>query len=480
MSNDLLIFIPTYNEKENVEGILRQILDLKLNADILFVDDNSPDGTGQLLDELASNHPNVFVQHRAGKLGIGSAHKQGITWAYDHGYRILLTMDCDFTHSPEQIRDFLAQADEADIVIGSRYMWERSLATWNVYRRLLTQVGHLLTKFFLKMPYDATGAFRLYRLDRVPRSFLEPIQSNGYSFFFESLYVLYFNQYRIVEIAIDLPARVYGHSKMRLKDAWHSVMHLAHIYFTTLLNRERYEIADPFLPVATNLKDEQGWGNYWSGKNKPTLLIYDLIAAFYRKFIIRPSLNHFILKHFHSDARLLHAGCGSGQVDLDIGRRIGISALDISAEALSIYKKANKHYRELIHGSIFAIPVDSASYDGVYNLGVMEHFTEEEIARILDEFNRVLKPGGKIVLFWPPEFGLSVMFLKFVHLIMNRMLKKDIALHPKEITRLSSKQQAHGYLERAGFLLVGYHFSIRDLFTYVVVVGEKKAPAIQS
>ena len=111
MNNDFLIFIPTYNERENVEVILRQILDLRLDADILFVDDNSPDGTGQLLDALASSHPNVFVQHRAGKLGIGSAHKQGIAWAYDHGYRLLVTMDCDATHSPEQIRDFLARAN---------------------------------------------------------------------------------------------------------------------------------------------------------------------------------------------------------------------------------------------------------------------------------------------------------------------------------------------------------------------------------
>ena len=111
MSNDLLIFIPTYNERENVEGILRQILNLKLHADILFIDDNSPDGTGQLLDVLASDHPNVFVQHRAGKLGIGSAHKQGIAWAYDHGYRLLVTMDCDATHSTEEIRDFMARAD---------------------------------------------------------------------------------------------------------------------------------------------------------------------------------------------------------------------------------------------------------------------------------------------------------------------------------------------------------------------------------
>lgn len=476
MKNELLIFIPTYNERENVALILSQILALELPADILFVDDNSPDGTGQLLDSLAASHSNVFVQHRAGKLGIGSAHAHGINWAYDHGYRLLLTMDCDFTHSPEYIRDFLIKADTADIVVGSRYMQEKSLSSWNVYRRVLTRLGHIATGFFLRMPFDATGAFRLYRLDRVSRYFLDAVHSKGYSFLFESLYVLHLNGYRVAETPTHLPARVYGHSKMRMRDAFHSLSHLIHTYFTTLVNRERFEIAEPFRPesLAGTPVDTQGWDEYWSGKgNKPTFLVYDLIAAFYRKFIIKPSLNRFILGNFNSDSRLLHAGCGSGQVDRDIGEKIGISALDISPAALSIYKKSNKHYRELILGSIFDIPSADSSFDGIYNLGVMEHFTEEEIAKILREFHRVLKPGGKIVLFWPPEFGLSVMALKLAHFILNRVLKKNISLHPPEITRVRSRRQIEHYLTQEGFKLKHYVFGIRDLFTYAVIVGDK-------
>jgi len=478
MKNDLLIFIPTYNERENVALILSQILALGLPADVLFVDDNSPDGTGKLLDEIAASHANVFVSHRAGKLGIGSAHAYGINWAYDRGYRLLVTMDCDFTHSPDYIRDFLSKADSADIVVGSRYMQEQSLSTWNVYRRFLTRLGHLATGLFLRMPFDATGAFRLYRLDRISRHFLDSVLSRGYSFFFESLYVLHLNGYRVAEIPTHLPARVYGHSKMRMRDAIHSLSHLIHTYFTTLFNRERFEIAEPFRSEsAENVAvDPQDWDGYWAGKdNKPALLIYDLIAAFYRKFIIKPSLNRFILEGFNGDSRLLHAGCGSGQVDTDIGAKIAISALDISPKALSIYKKANKHYRELILGSIFDMPVPSGSFDGIYNLGVMEHFTEEEIALILREFNRVLKPGGKIVLFWPPEFGLSVLVLKAAHFVLNRLLKKNISLHPAEITRVRSRQQIHAYLINEGFSLLRYAFGFRDLFTYVVIVGEKKS-----
>lgn len=481
MTNELLIFIPTYNERENVQSILEQILSQNIAADILFVDDNSPDGTGQLLDQLVTRHPNVSVLHRSGKLGIGSAHVQGISYAYEKKYKCLVTMDCDFTHSPSYIHDFIAKADDADIVVGSRYLQEKSLGTWNAYRKLLTRLGHFLTVIFLKMPYDATGAFRLYRLDRLPQYFLDPVQSRGYSFFFESLYILHLNGYRIVEIPTHLPARVYGHSKMRLKDMVHSVSHLANTYLTTLLNIERYEIAEPYRinEKSGSSLDTQGWDDYWMSKSRTAHAVYDLIAAFYRKFIIRPSLNHVIFKYFGRQSRLLHAGCGSGQVDRDIGEKIPISALDISPYALGIYKKANKHFRDLILGSIFAIPVVETTYDGIYNLGVMEHFSEQEIAIILGEFNRVLKPGGTLVLFWPPEFGLSVIVLKCVHFVLNRVMKRNISLHPPEISRVRSKNQVIGFLAAANFTLTEYRFGIRDLFTYVQVVATKNG-AVES
>ena len=190
MKNKLLILIPTYNEKENVEKILSQIFALSLSADILFIDDNSPDGTGQLLEEMAKKNKSIFVLNRPGKKGIGSAHADGINWAYDSGYRTLITMDCDLSHSPEYISEFILNSTKADIVVGSRYLQEKSLTTWNIYRKTLTHLGHFSTKIFLNMPYDATGAFRLYRLDRIPQHFLNLISSNNYPFFFESLYVL--------------------------------------------------------------------------------------------------------------------------------------------------------------------------------------------------------------------------------------------------------------------------------------------------
>ena len=210
MKNELLILIPTYNELENVEKILSEILGLGLSADILFIDDNSPDGTGKNLELLAKKHQNILVRHREGKLGIGSAHSDGINFAYDHGYRLLITMDCDFSHSPEKIKDFLKVGEQADIVIGSRFIKSGSLKEWNKFRWTLTHIGHVATRLLLRMPFDATGAFRLYRLDKISRYFLYNIRSIGYSFFFESLYVLQSNDYRIEEIPVNLPARVYG------------------------------------------------------------------------------------------------------------------------------------------------------------------------------------------------------------------------------------------------------------------------------
>ena len=477
MNKDLLIFIPTFNERENVETLLNQLLALNLSADILFVDDNSPDGTGKLLEQLALKYSCVLVEHRAGKFGIGSAHRYGIAWAYNHGYRKILTMDCDFTHSPEYISQFLELAENADVVVGSRYLKEGSLSTWNARRRLLTRLGHWATDLFLDMPYDATGGFRVYRLDLVSKHFLNLIKSDSYSFFFESLFVLHCNRYKIVELATELPARTYGHSKMRMQDALSSLKHLMHLYVRKSIDKKQFDIVEP-LQLAdlatTTLLDPQGWNDYWSRNDrKQSHVAYDLIAAFYRRFIIRPSLNKFVLNNFPSSSTLMHAGCGSGQVDCDIAQKRSIIALDISPVALGIYKKTNRNVKSLIHASIFDIPLISASIDGVYNLGVMEHFTEDEIFEILTEFNRVLLPNGKVVLFWPPKYGLSVMVLKLVHIILNRVLNKNVMLHPAEITHITSKKHAELLLSKSGFALREYSFGIGDLFTHAILVGEK-------
>lgn len=221
-----LVVIPTYNEADNVEQLALEICAQPIKVDLLFIDDNSPDGTGQILDRLSKSNSRIQVLHRGEKSGIGSAHLAGIQWAYESGYRCLITMDSDFSHSPYLIIRFLEQAQTSDVTVGSRFKRTNSLIEWNVFRTVLTHLGHYLTKKLLGMPYDATGGFRAYRLDSIPREIFSEIQSKGYSFFYESLYLFYRKGIPIEEIAICLPSRTYGHSKMGLVDIVHGLAFL--------------------------------------------------------------------------------------------------------------------------------------------------------------------------------------------------------------------------------------------------------------
>jgi len=239
----IVIIIPTYNEIDNVETILKQILSLKLETDIIFIDDNSPDGTGDKLDQLSKDFINVSVLHRKCKIGVGSAIREGIQYAYDNGYQILITMDSDFSHSPEFIPEFLQRAKSSDIVVGSRFIKKKSLKEWNLYRKLLTHIGHVATTHLLQMPYDSTGGFRLYRLDQISRDFLDKVSSNSYAFTFETLFVLHYNNYLINEFPLHLPARVYGSSKMSTNDVFHSLWCLLKIFILSNINKGFYSLA---------------------------------------------------------------------------------------------------------------------------------------------------------------------------------------------------------------------------------------------
>lgn len=233
----LLILIPTYNEAENIGPLLYQIRQLDLRADILIVNDHSTDGTDEIVAALANETPNVYLLQRASKQGIGSAHDAGIDWAYSRGYQLLLTMDADFTHSPDSIPAFLNRADEFDLVIASRFVGKNSLPGWNLFRRSLTYFGHFMTILLLQMPLDATGAFRLYRLDRIPAQIFALVRSRGYSFFFESLFILWFNGASIAELPVVLPARIQGNSKMAVRDAIDSLRFLLGLSFRKFFAR---------------------------------------------------------------------------------------------------------------------------------------------------------------------------------------------------------------------------------------------------
>lgn len=471
----ILVFIPTYEEVENVAAMCEKVLALPLPLDLHFMDDASPDGTGQELDRLASLHPRVTVSHRSGKLGIGTAHQEGIAYAYRTGYDLLVTLDCDFTHDPAKIPDLLAAREGNDVVLGSRFLEENSLPGWSPYRRFMTRLGHFLTRHLLRVKYDATGAFRLYDLRTIPPRLFKAVRSKSYSFFFESLFVADTNKLRIREIPVVLPSRTYGHSKLSLLEAFRSAMFLLGLSMERLANPGRFRVSREPDRVQDNLNDPQDWAPYWQEKKKVSGFVYEMIAAIYRNLILRPVLRGTLFQNFQKGSSLLHAGCGSGQVDIDLQNHFKITAVDISRDALELYSQYNPDAFRIEQASILALPYDNGSFDGVYNLGVVEHFTGDEIVAILKEFHRILKPDGKIVIFWPHRFGLSVLVLNSVHWFANKIWGKKLKLHPDEISLLRSKAQARALFEAAHLDLLSCRMSIRDGYVQAVLIGQKKS-----
>jgi dolichol-phosphate mannosyltransferase len=466
----VLLFIPTYNERRNVERLSQALRALPIEADILFVDDASPDGTGEVLEQLAQRHPEIRVRHRERKLGIGSAHRAGIQYAYDHGYELLVTLDADFSHNPADIPRLLDALDNGtDVVVGSRYLARRSLPGWSPHRRFLTVLGHWLTTHLLGIPYDATGALRLYDLRRIPRELFALSTTSAYAFFYESLFILHLNGFRVRQIPIVLPARVYGSSKLTVREAVRSARFLLYLWFDEFTRPERYRrprSIDRYQPMA----EAGDWDAYWSQSKDTVGAAYDVAAAIYRRRVIRAALERALGRHFAAGSVLLNAGCGSGQVDMNLHQRFRVTAVDISLAALERYARNNPSAHRIEQASILELPFEAETFDGVFNLGVLEHFSADAIRAILGECHRVLRPGGKAVFFWPHRWGTSVLFLRAVSALLRRGGRNE-RLHPEEISLLPGKRAASAMLERAGLTLAEYSFGPRDLFVQAVVVA---------
>jgi dolichol-phosphate mannosyltransferase len=471
---ETLIFVPTYNERENAPLMAAELLRLSLDADVLFIDDNSTDGTGTLLEEIAAKEPRLTVLHRSGKLGIGSAHLAGIDYAYANGYRWLVTLDCDFTHSPSDIPRLLAVRDTAPVVVGSRHIRSGSLPGWSAYRRFMTKLGHFMTKQVLGLPYDASGAFRVYDLTRIPHGLFKRVRALSYHFFFESLFVLHRNGVAVREVDIVLPARTYGHSKMSLRDVVRSAVRILSLGVQSRFSSFRIDLADPSDADDGSQSPHQDWARYWSDKSTSSGRAYDAIAMVYRNAVIRPHLRRAMRGCFPTGSRLLHAGCGSGQVDIGLHHLMRISAVDSSPQAIQLYQRYNHQAKEVLLADIRALPFESGSFDGVYNLGVMEHFETPDIIEILREFHRILKPSGKVLLFWPHARATSAFVLDHVHYWCHSLLNSDIQLHPKEVTRVQSRSAIEPLFEKAGLRIDTYRFGPGDFWVQAVIAASRR------
>jgi dolichol-phosphate mannosyltransferase len=475
MPSDTLIFITTYDERQNVRLICEQILALGLDADVLFMDDASPDGTGAELDRLAAEQPRVRVIHRPGRLGVGSAQLAAIKLAYDEGYARLVTLDGEFAHSPRLIPTFLARGEKADVVVGSRHLESDSLHDWSLLRRSLSTAGHVLTKHMLGMSQDATIGFRLYNLKTIPRELFELVQSEGYAFYFESMLILQRNGYAIAEVPIKLPRSTYESSKVSLAEVQRSTSSLLSLFYQDQTNPGQFRL-NSGQPVELDpaLIDPQNWNEYWDTKSAKATAVYDAIATVYRNAVIKRRLEVTLRKEFPAGARLLHAGCGSGQVDAGLHEHAKITAIDISPSALEIYRRHNPQAEAVRHASIFQLPFPSGTFDGAYNLGVVEHFEHDELIRAFTELNRVLKPRGKLVVFWPHAHATSVAVLKSARFVLNDIMHKNVQFHPAEVSLIHSKKEAAELLAEGGFDLTSYDFGAKDFFVQSVVVATRR------
>lgn len=213
--NPGLVVVPTYNERENVSALVEAVCAATPEVDILFVDDNSPDGTGKLLDDLVTKNDRVHVLHRGGKEGLGRAYVAGFQWALERHYEFVFEMDADFSHDPMDLPRLLEAAQSADLVLGSRYIGGIRVINWPLGRLMLSRAAGIYVKAILGMPFtDPTGGFKCFRRAVLEAIDLDRVRSNGYSFQIEMTHTAWMLGFRIVDLPIIFEERRSGQSKM--------------------------------------------------------------------------------------------------------------------------------------------------------------------------------------------------------------------------------------------------------------------------
>lgn len=219
MPEKALVIIPTYNERENVPRIVPAVLALDPSLEVLIVDDGSPDGTGAIADGMAAADPRIHVLHRSGKLGLGTAYIAGFKWALERDYAFILEMDADFSHPIERIPDFLRAMENADLVIGSRYVNGLiNVVNWPMSRLILSYSANIYARTITRLPiFDATAGFKCFRRKVLESIDLDDVRSNGYAFQIEMHYRAWRKGFRIIEIPIVFVDRAQGASKMSKK-----------------------------------------------------------------------------------------------------------------------------------------------------------------------------------------------------------------------------------------------------------------------
>jgi len=212
---ETLVIVPTYNERDNLPRLVHRVFSLPVQVELLIVDDNSPDGTGQMADEFAGRNPQMHVLHRPGKEGLGRAYCAGFSWGLQRSYQFLFEMDGDLSHNPDDIPRFLDAAAHADLVLGSRYAQGIRVINWPLGRLLLSLGAARYVQLITGMPFsDPTGGFKCFRRQALEAIDLQNIHSNGYSFQIELTHKIWRQGLRVAEVPITFTDRFQGTSKM--------------------------------------------------------------------------------------------------------------------------------------------------------------------------------------------------------------------------------------------------------------------------
>lgn len=234
--HNALVIVPTYNERDNLPGIVEALG--KLSVDLLVVDDNSPDGTGKLANELAAKHPFVHVLHREEKNGLGRAYCAGFEWALAKEYEFVFEMDGDFSHDPEDIPRFLETAEAADLLLGTRYKGGIRVINWPLTRLILSLGAAKYVQWITGMPFsDPTGGFKCFRRAALESIDLGQVRSNGYSFQIELTHKIWRQGLRIGEVPIVFTERMEGQSKMSGNIVWEAIWMVWRLLFQNGLRR---------------------------------------------------------------------------------------------------------------------------------------------------------------------------------------------------------------------------------------------------
>ncbi len=238
---NIIIIVPTFNEKKNIKSLFNKLTATKIRFDLLFIDDNSIDGSQEEIKELIKENQNINCIFRPSRMGVGSAHKDGFIWSYKKNYKTIITMDADGTHDPKYLQYLIDELKNFDIVITNRFFKKNSLENWPLFRIFLTTLRYLTISLLLSMPYDSSGSFRCINCKKVTLSDLILAKNDNYSYFWESIFILHRKKYLIGQIPIHLPFRIYGSSKMRIRDIYFSIYYLMIVFLKRILGKYNFK-----------------------------------------------------------------------------------------------------------------------------------------------------------------------------------------------------------------------------------------------